>query len=395
MTATPERGTGGRGESRLFGYPAALVHACAWTIVGTVGWARYALQDPDRVLGPGVVAGYLLALTCYVPWIALTPIVFRLERRLPVDRGTWPRHAAALAAIGLPFACAASLATYVNVALVHVAVGAPLHVPDPVWIPPARDLMGHGLLYVGSVAAAWLVRALVEARESERRAARLMLEKSQLETSLRQTELDVLRMRLNPHFLFNSLQNISVLTLHDPETASRMLTKLGDLLRVSLRRDTGTETTLEAEAALASAYLTIEQMRFGDRLSFAVDLEPGTERALVPSFLLQPLVENAIRHGLDGVRHHGVIAIRARLDGDSLLLTVTDNGAGPNGASPARGNGIGVGATCERLARLYPGRHAFAMRAVPDGGTEVAITLPLRFDPAEAPLHAHAAAAHR
>src|SRR5690606_29926817 len=193
-------------------------------------------------------------------------------RRLPVDRGAWPRHVAELAALGLPLAYVASLATYANVALVHVVSGVPLAVPDPVWIPPARDWMGHGLLYVGSVAAAWLLRALVEARESERRAARLMLEKSQLETSLRQTELDVLRMRLNPHFLFNSLQNISVLTLHDPETASRMLTKLGDLLRVSLRRDAGTETTLEAEASLAAAYLSIEQMRFGDRLSFAVDL---------------------------------------------------------------------------------------------------------------------------
>jgi len=283
----------------------------------------------------------------------------------------------------------------VNVALVHAGFGVPLAVPDPVWIPPARDLMGHGLLYVGSVAGAWLLRALVEARENERRAARLMLEKSQLETSLRQTELDVLRMRLNPHFLFNSLQNISVLTLHDPETASRMLTRLGDLLRVSLRRDTAGETTLQAEASLAAAYLSIEQMRFGDRLSFAVDLAPGTERALVPSFLLQPLVEHAIRHGLDGVPHQGVIAIRARIDSESLLLTVTDNGAGPNGASATRGNGIGVGATCERLARLYPGRHAFAMRAVPDGGTEVAITLPLRFDAADAPDHAHAAAAHR
>lgn len=394
MAGAAGRETGARGGTRLSGYPAPLVYACAWTIVGTVGWARYALQDPDRVLGPGVLAGYLLALTCYVPWMALTPLVFGLERRLPIDRGAWPRHVAALTALGLPFAYVASLATYAIVALGHAALGVPLQVPDPVWIPPGRDLMGHGLLYAGSVAAGWLLRAIVEARETERRAARLMLEKSQLETSLRQAELDALRMRLDPHFLFNSLQNISVLALHDPATASRMLTKLGDLLRVSLRRDGRPETTLEAEAALASAYLTIEQMRFGDRLSFAVDLAPGTERALVPSFLLQPLVENAIRHGLAGVRH-GAIAIRARMDEGTLLLTVTDNGAGPTGASPARGNGIGVGATCERLARLYPGRHTFAMRAAPGGGTEVTIALPLRIDSAEGSLHAHAAAADR
>jgi len=103
MTGTPAPERGAR-TSRLFGRPALPVHAVAWGLIGTVGWARYALQDPDRVLGPGLLAGYLLALTCYLPWIALTPLVFRLERRLPVDRGAWPRHAAALAALGLPFA---------------------------------------------------------------------------------------------------------------------------------------------------------------------------------------------------------------------------------------------------------------------------------------------------
>jgi LytS/YehU family sensor histidine kinase len=242
-----------------------------------------------------------------------------------------------------------------------------------------------------------MMRALIEARNAERRAARLMLEKSQLETSLRQAELDVLRMRLDPHFLFNSLQNISVLTLEDPETGSRMLTKLGDLLRVSLRRDGAPETTLQAEVALTGAYLAIEQMRFGDRLSSLVDLTPGTEDALVPSFLLQPLVENAIRHGLRGVRGRGIIAIRSRLDGYALVLTVADNGSGPPPA-PVEGRevGIGLGATCERLARLYPGAHTFSMRPLPEGGTEVRITLPLRFESApEAPRHVQAATADR
>jgi LytS/YehU family sensor histidine kinase len=278
-----------------------------------------------------------------------------------------------------------------------VAFGLPLVVPRLTWIIPGREMLGHQFLYWFSVAAGGMLRIVLEARESERRAARLMLEKSQLETSLRQTELDALRMRLQPHFLFNSLQNIAVLTEHDPRTGSRMLTRLGDLLRASLGRDSRPETTLEAEIALTNAYLAIEQMRFGDRLSSTVDVGEGTGRALVPSFLLQPIVENAIRHGLRDVRQRGVLAIRSRRDGGALVLSVTDNGAGPPGAPLSElPLGIGLGATCERLARMYPGRHSFSMRAAPEGGTEVRITLPLRFEAeTEEPDVAYAAGADR
>jgi LytS/YehU family sensor histidine kinase len=237
----------------------------------------------------------------------------------------------------------------------------------------------------------------VDAREAERQASRLLLETSRLEASLRQAELDALRQRLHPHFLFNSLQNISVLTEHDPVTSSRMLTKLGDLLRVSLRGDARPETTLESEIALTRTYLAVEEMRFGDRLSTCVDLEPGTERALVPSLLLQPIVENAIRHGLEPAGRAGVIVIRSRIAADTLVLTITDNGAGPpaEGAAAPR-FGIGLGATCERLALMYPGRHTFSMRAAAAGGTEVRLTLPLAFEPvAEEAARVRAARADR
>jgi LytS/YehU family sensor histidine kinase len=234
---------------------------------------------------------------------------------------------------------------------------------------------------------------MAEARENERRASRLMLEKSQLETSLRQAELDALRMRLQPHFLFNSLQNISVLTQHDPVTAGRMLTRLGDLLRASLASDGEAETTLATEMALTRGYLAVEEMRFGDRLSSTIDLAPGTDDARVPTFLLQPIVENALRHGLAGIQQRGLLAIQSRREGDRLVLTVRDNGVGvAESVSPA-GFGIGLGATRERLAGLYPDRHTFAIRALPEGGTEVRITLPFRLAPTEVAQHAHTHAA--
>ena len=143
-----------------------------------------------------------------------------------------------------------------------------------------------------------MIRSLIGLHEKERLSAQLALEKAQLESSLRQAEFETLRMRLNPHFLFNSLQNISTLAQENPKTAAQMLTKLGDLLRITLKVDIQSETPLDKELALTQAYVAVEKMRFGDRLSVLIDVARGTERALVPSFLLQPLVENAIRHGL-------------------------------------------------------------------------------------------------
>jgi LytS/YehU family sensor histidine kinase len=245
---------------------------------------------------------------------------------------------------------------------------------------PGHEFLGHELLFVSSVVAAWMLRTLNDARASERRAAKLLLEKSQLESSLRQTELDALRMRLHPHFLFNSLQNIAVLTEHDPGTSRRMLNRLADLLRASLGRDNRPTTSLAREVELTKAYLAIEQMRFGDRLSSLVDVAPETSGALVPTFLLQPIVENAIRHGLRSTTERGVIVIRSRRDGDTLALTVTDNGSGPREAFADLPLGIGLGATCERLARMYPGAHDFSMAAVPEGGTEVRMTLPFELE---------------
>ena len=380
----------------ILGYPRLLVLGVAWTLVGTITFARNVLAQPDHGLE---LAAYVEALTCYLPWVGLSALVLDAERRFPVGRIGWVRNLAVLAAVSLPVVYAAWILTATFELAVQLLFGRPLQLPALTWIIPGRELLGHQLLYWASVAASWMIRTMLEAREAERRAARLMLEKSQLETSLRQTELDSLRMRLHPHFLFNSLQNISVLTQHDPQTGSRMLTRLGELLRASLNRDTRPETTLQAEVALTEAYLAIERMRFGDRLSSIVEIAPGTPHARVPAFLLQPLVENAIRHGLRNVRDGGVITIASRIEGGSLVLSVTDNGIGPPGESLSDlPLGIGLGATCERLARMYPGRHSFSLQAVASGGTEVRITLPLAVDAdamTEEPDRAYAAVADR
>src|SRR5262249_15033262 len=189
-----------------------------------------------------------------------------------------------------------------------------------------------------------------------------------------------LRMRLNPHFLFNCLQSISTLSQQNPRVASKMLARLGDLLRSALQRDTEAEITLEREIAIAKAYVSIEQMRFGDRLSVQFDIQSGTEQALVPSFLFQPLLENAIEHGLRGEQTKGVINIQSVCEANELVLIVSDNGTGITAEQLDRLQmGIGLGSTCERLAQMYPGQHTFSIRRLPERGTEVRIAFPTKF----------------
>jgi sensor histidine kinase YesM len=189
------------------------------------------------------------------------------------------------------------------------------------------ELGAQLFLYALAIAGAFVTRTFVQKSERDRERDRLALEKSQLEASLRQAELETLRMRLNPHFLFNTLQNISVLAEHDPSSASQMLSRLGDLLRASFRSDFQAEVPLETELGLTQAYLDVESIRFGDRLSVSMDVSDRTRQALVPALLLQPLVENAIIHGLRA-QNAGRIRIRSAIDGDRLMLTVSDNGVG-------------------------------------------------------------------
>jgi two-component system LytT family sensor kinase len=362
------------------GYPGLPGLALAWTAVGLVAYARHFVAGTPDIAVAGVLPGAVMGLSCYLPWALLTAIVFDVERHVPLTRAGWPRSLLLLGAVSIPVVYAAWGLTIVFAGIASSLSGLPQKAHGFGPVIPAHELLGHQLLFWASVGAAWMLRTLLEARDNERRAARLMLEKSQLETSLRQTELDALRMRLQPHFLFNSLQNIAVLTEHDALTARRMLTKLADLLRASLGRDNRPTTTVAGEIALTSAYLAIERMRFGDRLSTLLDIAPDTASARVPSFLLQPIVENAIRHGLRGDQQRGVIVVRSRREHATLVLTVTDNGVGPGDAVADLPLGIGLGSTCERLARMYAGAHSFSMRAVPEGGTEVRITLPFETD---------------
>ena len=366
-----------------------------WSVIGALTVARY--QLPFGKPGPSreSLEGLIACASWYLPWGILSPLVFRLELRYPLGSAGWIRNLALLAAISVPFCLAAApvmMALFEGFRHAFAVSRNPMGNIPGVGYWFATFPSAQGMFWV-SVGGGYFVRTLFQLHQQEQRATRLALEKSQLESSLNQAQLEALRARLNPHFLFNSLQNISVLTKQDPQTASRMLTVLGDLLRAVLRSDSQPETSLSEEIDLTRSYVALEQMRFGDRLSVTFDIADGVRQALVPSFLMQPLLENAIIHGLKGVRKTGIIAVRAATEANGLAITVTDNGIGPPPDASQMKIGVGLGSTCERLTGMYSERHEFSIRRPQEGGTEVRIKLPLRFANSVPDIRARCAAA--
>jgi len=330
------------------------------------------------------LAVFLACVVWYYPWVFLAKLVFRLEARHRLGPGRWLRSAAALALWSVPV-CAVAAPLMVGADhLLFTAMGVwPWLMPDrwEAWFFPFSSAQ---LCFWPTVAAGYLIRTLNELHHQQRLAARLALEKANLESSLNQARLETLQARLNPHFLFNSLQNISVLTRQDPPTASRMLTRLGDLLRSVLRLDTRPEWTVREEMDLTGSYIALEQMRFGDRLQARFEIEPEAQPARIPAFLLQPLVENAITHGLRGVLRDGQIVIGARVEAGRLRVSIADNGAGlPSEKLSDLRLGVGLGSTTERLRRLYPHTHRFELHRREEGGSEIVILLPLRLEESE------------
>jgi len=208
------------------------------------------------------------------------------------------------------------------------------------------------------------------------------LRASQLEAKLATAQLHALKMQLHPHFLFNTLHSISELVHDNPARAESMIVKLSDFLRLTLEHVGIPEVPVAEEVDFLRRYLEIEQMRFEDRLSVEWDVDPAVEGVRVPNLILQPLVENALKHGLSRNSEHGILRISCKQEEGRLAMKVYDNGPGPKRATanllePVR-EGVGLNNTRSRLERLYGGDHHIAFRQVPEGGFEVTIRIPMR-----------------
>ncbi len=200
------------------------------------------------------------------------------------------------------------------------------------------------------------------------------LEKAQLESSLTMARNQMLLAQFQPHFLFNALNSISSLIHSDPMAADRMVARLGDLLRLNLDSESTQEIPLEKEMALVDAFLAIEKVRFQDRLEVEVDIPGDLAKAHVPKFILQPLVENSVKHGISTRARVGKILIRACREDHWLVLEVQDNGAGFEGTR----EGVGLRNTRARLQMLYHENQQLDIFSVPDKGTRIIVRIPLR-----------------
>jgi two-component system LytT family sensor kinase len=319
-------------------------------------------------------------LLTYAP---LTPLAFVLAARWPVQRQLWLKRSLLLLAGGLTFGLLHIILRALTshlfwewqfrnqwAALGNMQAQSPKHWPtiEPlslsilvgeiggVYLPIV--LMAHAALFVRGI---WQRASLT----------------SRLEAQLAKANLRALKSQLQPHFLFNTLHSISALMLTDVVAADDMMSRLSELLRMTLDSNGAQITTLSGELEFVNGYLEIEKIRFADRLKVVLDIAPDVLDAQVPNLLLQPLVENAIRHGIARLSSDGEIRIRVSHDVNNLHIEIKDNGPGLLEPLNANSNfGLGVAATRERLRTLYGEKHAMKIRSVAQGGAEVSIQIP-------------------
>ncbi len=351
---------------------ALIIFAIATIVAVLYSLERYFYR---RLLGQEVSLGQLVPaeLVFTYLWALLTPVVMWMGRRFPVW-GSHHGHHSRTTVRNWIF----QLVAVVSFVMLHVALftaASLLLTGAATAIPLSRLFTGYlaswftldSIVYCTLLA---VYHALVYYRVSQDRALRA----SQLEARLAQAQLQVLRMQLQPHFLFNTLHTISALMHKDVKRADSMIAALSDLLRMSLRSVGVQEVELREEIDFLQRYLEIMTLRFGDRLTVTLDIDAEVLDARVPTLVLQPLVENSLRHGFgDGMRA-GHVRVRVAPDGDMLRCEVVDNGRGISQMGPREG--VGISNTRARLRHLYGERFSLELMANPGGGARVSLAIP-------------------
>ena len=301
-------------------------------------------------------------------WSLLTPAVYELSCRYSFDRAGWQR----------------SLPIHVLASIVLATLGATAVVLiDPLitWTKePAVPFFPHVLSRTFmDIQRYWYVVLITQAIGFYGKYRERQLLSSQLEAQLANAQLEVLKIQLEPHFLFNTLNSIAALAREDGEAAEHMTLQLADLLRMSLDGVGVHEVPLHRELTFLQKYIDIQQVRFHDRLTVETEIDPRTVETLVPNLILQPIVENAIRHGIGPRRAPGLIRISTWRDRDDVWMEIRDNGVGMiRGRGGLPHEGVGLRNTRERLQQLYDDDHAMVLEDAPGGGCTVKIRVPYR-----------------
>lgn len=359
-------------------------HRILWTSIA-IGWLLIAVsftlnyflfaQHYVEIFSPRPTFRQMLVweIPYWVLWAALAPVVFTLTRRFPLELKTAiPNSLVHLAA---------ALALSVLHRIVYLPVCWLLYVDAYRKKPSLLDLYASdlffnlqtGLMCYGTIL---LVSNVIDYYERYQAGE---LQTSQLNAQLAEAQLQALRMQLQPHFLFNTLNSISALQLTNVEAANQMTARLGDFLRMTLDNVGTPLVTLREEMEFLRSYLAIERIRFQDRLQVTMDIAPETLDLKVPNLLLQPLIENAIKYAVVKSTGQGVIVLRAKLKSGELQIEVEDNGIGlqlPHNSNRATRGGVGLANTKARLEQLYGHAHRFELQNATSGGVLVTIAIP-------------------
>jgi len=354
-------------------------------LVSFLFWGMYALFTGPALYQRNVSLGYRTTfafeissfLVPVVIYAALTPLVYLAGLKYPITTGNVRRRLLPYLAGGMLFAA--------------------LHLIGKLQFYPTLDLHSHlrwlffqpgtfmrfrklylfnlfDDLFMVYAPALLVAHAVVYHRTSTQNSVRA----SELQKQLAEAQLQALKIQLHPHFLFNTMNSISALMHIDVAAADKMMTRLSDLLRMTLERPRTQETTLGDELEFLGAYLSIEQVRLRERLKTVIEIQRDTREALVPYLLLQPLVENAIRHGISKTESGGAIVVSSTRVNGRLHIEVSDNGPGFQNGFASSSSGIGLKITRERLQALYGTDHDFQVHSAPGSGTAVVIDIPFR-----------------
>jgi two-component system, LytTR family, sensor kinase len=339
--------------------------------VGLLMFVRYAMDvvasgetaPLDRILVQELTAAFGAAL--------LFPWVIHFARRFPLDRRGWLPHLAAHVGNVVVVSSLHTTWNWLSREALFPLLGLGEYDYGRLLPRYAMELPIDVLWYASVVGFVYLFDHYRASRERE-------VQVAQLEMRLARAQLQSLQSQLNPHFLFNALNTVSSVMYEDVGRADRMLSGLSDLLRRTLHTSNRQEVTLAEEVEVLDLYLELMRARFGERLQLSVVVDDGVREALVPTLVLQPLVENAMRHGAPPPPEPARVQVRAWGEAGDLVLEVEDNGPGLDGGEPPAGKGLGLTNTAERLRVLYGDAHSLLLENAPVAGLRVTIRIPLR-----------------
>ena len=364
-SAAGETLTGALLKSRII---RVLLAVTAWTAVGVI----FALPSLGTSRWTEELRIYLAQ---WWAWGLLTPAIMLVDRRLPFSGKELGRRVAMHLGLSLVFTEIYFYLFTVMRAAFGVTPWSSLRLANLTSASVLGWQIWCWLVY-------WIIAGALQAYGYYERYMSSELRLERMEHSFAEARLNSLRMQLDPHFLFNALNTISSHVERDPKLTRRMIEHLGDLLRLSLESKDKQEVPLAEELAFLDHYLAIQKIRFGDQLKIKMQIAPDVRFASVPSLFIQPLVENAIRHGISRRAAGGTVTVQAAPVNGRLEIRVLDDGVGlPVGWSMENSSGLGLSITRERIAGLHPGGNSrFEVRNREEGGTEVEISLPLKPD---------------